>query len=110
LCSIFINDKYNALNLKIVLFYRYSRAEYFPDDLEISQYCAKLDEKKSPPGLNDSIRHMKESIQRLRLENFKETLASGDSGKIDTEIDKAWKNPEALLPEKEILSAFCRQG
>jgi hypothetical protein len=27
-------------------------------NLEISQYCAKLDEKKSPPGLKDSIRHM----------------------------------------------------
>jgi hypothetical protein len=47
---------------------------------------------------------MKESIQRLGLENFKETLASGDSGKIDTEIDKGWKNPEALLPEKETLN------
>ncbi|MFA6290295.1 MAG: hypothetical protein WC637_00865, partial [Victivallales bacterium] len=32
-----------------------------------------------------------------------ETLASGDSAKIDAEIDKAWKSPEALLPEKETL-------
>ena len=78
--------------------------KFYNLNLEISQYCTKLDEKKSPPGLKDSIRHMKDSIQRLGVEKFKETLAAGDGGKVDAEIEKAWKNPEALLPEKETLA------
>ncbi len=71
--------------------------------LEINAQCVRLDEKKIPPGLKDGIRYMKERIREMGVRNFKETLASGDSAKIDAEIDKAWKNPEALLPEKETL-------
>lgn len=73
-------------------------------NLEILGQCAKLDEKRIPPGLRDGIQYMKGKIREMGVRKFKETLASGDSAKIDAEIDRAWKNPEALLPEKETLT------
>jgi tetratricopeptide (TPR) repeat protein len=72
-------------------------------NLEISGQCSKLDEKKIPYGLQDGIRYMKGRIQEMGVERFKEALASGDNGRINAEIDNAWKNPDALLPEKETL-------
>lgn len=73
-------------------------------NLEILGQCAKLDEKRITPGLRDGIQYMRGKIQEMGVRKFKETLASGDSAKIDAEIDRAWKNPEALLPEKETLT------
>ncbi len=68
---------------------------------EILEQAAKLGDSKIPYNLKDGTRYMKEKLQELNVQNFKEILASKDAAKIDAAIEDAWKDHEAVLPERE---------
>lgn len=63
------------------------------------------------PGTNDppdyqqrlkaNITNMRDRLKKMRIDHFLEILKSGDQAVIDAEIEKAWKDPEYALPEKE---------
>ncbi|HBC89586.1 MAG TPA: hypothetical protein DCZ94_21825 [Lentisphaeria bacterium] len=53
--------------------------------------------------LREAVSNMKRRIVDMSLERSREVMASGDTAKIDAEIERAWLDGEAPLPEKETL-------
>ncbi len=70
---------------------------------DVYEQAAKLGEKDIPHNLNNGLRYMKDKIREMSFSHFKELAASVELEKMGAEIEKAWNDPEASLPDKEAL-------
>jgi hypothetical protein len=60
--------------------------------------------RKFAERLKDELVNMGRRLQELQVEQVRQLLAAGDDAKIDLAIEAAWQDPEAALPEQEVLA------